>query len=54
MEELAAPPGAVDTGRLIFAPGASHLTIRVNGAMEDLYRARFEGRIPDVRVEGGP
>ena len=52
-EELAAPLGAVDTGRLVFARGASHLKIRVDGAMEELYRARFEGKVPEVRVEGG-
>lgn len=52
-EELVAPLGAVDTGRLVFARGASRLTIRVDGSMEDLYRARFEGHVPDMRVEGG-
>ena len=52
-EELAAPLGAVDRGHLVFARGASHLTIRADGSMEDLYRARFEGKIPDVRVKGG-
>ena len=52
-EELAAPLGSVDTARLVFARGAAHLTIRVDGSMEDLYRARFEGKVPDVRVDGG-
>jgi len=52
-EELAAPLGAVDTGRLVFARGAAHLRIRVDGSMEDLYRARFEGKVPDVQVDGG-
>jgi len=52
-EELAAPLGAVDTGHLVFARGAAHLAIRVDGSMEDLYRARFEGKAPEVRVEGG-
>ncbi|HET7869340.1 MAG TPA: hypothetical protein VFM85_03360 [Actinomycetota bacterium] len=52
-EELAAPLGAVDRGHLVFARGAWHLTIRVDDSMEDLYRARFEGRAPEVRVEGG-
>jgi hypothetical protein len=52
-EELAAPLGSVDTGRLVFARGAAHLAIRVDGSMEDLYRARFEGKVPDVRVDGG-
>src|ERR687897_3172711 len=52
-EELAAPLGSVDVGRLVFTRGASHLRIRVDGSMEDLYRARFEGKVPEVRVEGG-
>src|SRR5918995_3925618 len=52
-EELAAPLGAVNAGRLVFARGASHLTIGADGSMEDLYRARFEGKVPHVRVDGG-
>jgi len=52
-EELAAPLGSVDRGRLIFARGVAHLTIGVDGSMEDLYRARFEGKVPDVRVDAG-
>jgi hypothetical protein len=52
-EELSAPLGAVDTGQLVFARGASHLTIWVDGATEDLYRARFQGKAPEVRFEGG-
>jgi hypothetical protein len=52
-EELVAPLGSVDTARLVFTRGAAHLTLRVDGSMEDLYRARFDGKIPDVRVDGG-
>ena len=52
-EELSAPLGAVDTGQLVFARGAAHLRIQVDGSIEDLYRARFEGKVPEVRVEGG-
>jgi hypothetical protein len=52
-EELSAPLGTVDRGHLVFARGAAHLTIRVDSAMDDLYRARFEGKVPEVRVEGG-
>jgi hypothetical protein len=47
------PLGSVDAGRLVFTRGVSHLTIRVNGPMDDLYRARFEGKTPDVRTDGG-
>lgn len=31
--DLSAPPGSVDTGRLVFTRGAAHLTIVVNGSM---------------------
>jgi hypothetical protein len=51
--ELAAPLGSVDLGRLVFVRGAAHLTIGVDASMADLYRARFEGKVPDVRVDGG-
>ena len=53
MQELAAPLGSVDVGQLVFTRGAAHLTIGVDDSMEDLYRARFEGKVPDVRVDGG-
>jgi hypothetical protein len=52
-QELAAPLGSVDAGRLVFTRGAARLTIRVDGPMDDLYRARFEGRVPDVKTDGG-
>lgn len=53
VEELAAALGSVDVGQLVFARGAAHLTIGVDGSMDDLYRARFEGKVPDIRVDGG-
>lgn len=53
VQELAAPLGSVDVGHLVFTRGAAHLTIGVDGSMEDLYRARFDGKMPDIRVEGG-
>jgi hypothetical protein len=52
-QELSTLMGSVDTGRLVFTRGAAHLTIGVNGSMDDLYRARFEGRVPDVKTNGG-
>lgn len=52
-QELAIPLGSVDMGHLVFTRGAAHLTIGVDGSMEDLYRARFDGKVPDVRVAGG-
>lgn len=51
--ELAAPLGSVDAGRLVFTRGVSHLAIGVDASMEDLYRARFDGKQPEVGVDGG-
>lgn len=51
--ELAVPLGSVDVGHLVFTRGASNLTIGVDASMEDLYRARFDGRVPEVAVDGG-
>ena len=53
VEALAAPLGSVELGRLVFVRGAAHLTIGMDPSMADLYRARFEGKVPEVRVDGG-
>jgi hypothetical protein len=53
VDELAASLGSVDVGHLVFLRGASHLTIGVDGSMDELYRARFDGKVPDIAVEGG-
>ena len=50
---LTAPLDSVDMGHLVFARGAANLTIGVDGAMEDLYRARFDGKTPEIRIDGG-
>ncbi|HEX6581153.1 MAG TPA: hypothetical protein VF195_09820 [Actinomycetota bacterium] len=52
-QELASPLGSVDLGRLVFTRGASHLTIGVDSSMQELYRARFEGKVPEIRTDGG-
>jgi hypothetical protein len=52
-EELAAPLGSVEMGRLVFTRGASHLTIGADGSMDDLFRARFDGKVPEIGVDGG-
>lgn len=52
-ESLTAPLGTVTAGRLLFTRGAAHLKIGVDAAMEDLYRASFEGKVPHIEVEGG-
>ncbi|MGH3087637.1 MAG: MarR family transcriptional regulator [Rubrobacteraceae bacterium] len=51
--EFAAPLGSVESGRLVFANGASRLTLRAGSGMDDLYQARFEGPAPKVKVEDG-
>ena len=51
--ELAARLGSVTAGRLVFTRGASNLTIGVDASMEDLYRARFEGKKPEVGADAG-
>lgn len=50
---FAIPLGSVKSGRLVFATGASRLTLRAGTGMEELYRARFEGTPPKVEVEDG-
>ena len=49
----AAPLAAATTGRLVFVPGASQVTIGADPALPDLYRARFDGEAPHVRAENG-
>jgi hypothetical protein len=51
--DFTAPLGSLRRGRLIFASGASWVTVRVDPSMADLYRARFDGRTPRVGVEDG-
>jgi hypothetical protein len=51
--QLSAPLGSVNVGSLVFTRGVSHLTIGVDGSMDDLYRARFEGKVPEIEVSEG-
>jgi hypothetical protein len=51
--EHAAPLGSAKSGRLEFVSGAANVTIHVGSGMEDLYRARFDGPVPEVGAEGG-
>lgn len=53
-EVLAAPLGAVDTGRLVFSRGASHLTIGDGSMGGPLIGARFEGKVPHVWADAAP
>ena len=50
---LSAPLEGVESGTLVFLSGASRLVLRADAAIAELYRASFEGPVPDVRVEGG-
>jgi hypothetical protein len=52
-ERFAAPLGEATSGQLIFRRGAAHLRIGVDGEMTDLYRARFQGKVPSIDVDGG-
>lgn len=52
-EELSAPLGSANAGHLVFTRGAAHLTIGTDRSMDDLYRARFDGRLPTIRSDGG-
>lgn len=52
-DEFSTPLGSVEHGRLVFANGAYRLTLRAGTGMDDLYRARFEGAAPNVKVEDG-
>jgi hypothetical protein len=51
--EHAAPLGGLAEARLVVRSGASALTLRSDRAIGDLYRAKFEGAIPKVRVRDG-
>ena len=51
--EFSAPLGSAQSGRMMFANGASRLTLRAASGMDDLYRARFEGPVPKVEVADG-
>jgi hypothetical protein len=53
LEELSAPLATVEEGHLVFTRGASRLTIGVDGTMDDLFRARFDRKVPEFRVDGG-
>ena len=51
--DFSAQLGSATGGRLIFVTGASNVTIHADPAMPDLYRARFEDRMPTVEVRRG-
>ena len=48
-----APLGDLEIGRLVVSSGISRLTVRTDDAMTELYKARFEGPVPDVKAQEG-
>ncbi len=50
---FSAPLGDLARGRLTVAAPASRLVVQADPAIADLYRARFEGPVPDVKVKDG-
>lgn len=51
--EHAAPIGGLDRARLLFKSGAHELLLRGATDLDDLYRAKFEGPVPQVRLRDG-
>ncbi len=51
--QFTAPLSGVELGRLEFTRGASRVAINVDPALTELYRAKFQGSTPDIRVDGG-
>ena len=51
--DFSAPLAGTSAGRLEFRRGASRLNIRSQAPMEELFRAHFEGPVPEVDVTGG-
>ena len=50
---FSAPLGDLKSGRLVVSSGISRLTLRTDDAMAELYQARFEGPVPDVKTKDG-
>ncbi len=48
-----APLGDLESGRLVVSSGISRLTLRADEGMAELYQARFEGSVPDVKAKDG-
>lgn len=51
--EYSAPIGGLSRARLLFRSGANELLIRGSTDFEDLYRAKFDGPVPQVRLRDG-
>lgn len=51
--DFTAPLGAATNARLVFARGASRVTLSANTGLLSLFEAHFRGRVPDVQVQEG-
>ena len=51
-EIVTAPLGGLTSGQLI-ASGVARLSVRADDAITELYRARFEGPVPEVKAKEG-
>jgi DNA-binding MarR family transcriptional regulator len=51
--EHSAPLGGLTQAALVFRSGANEITLRGGAAPTELYRARFDGPVPQVRVRDG-
>jgi DNA-binding MarR family transcriptional regulator len=51
--EYSAPVGGLSQARLLFRSGANELLIRGTTDLGELYRARFDGPVPQVRLRDG-
>ena len=51
--EFAAQIGGLDSARLVFKSGANEMLLRGSTDFDDLYRAKFDGTIPQVRLRDG-
>src|SRR2546423_3065151 len=52
-EIFSAPLLDLKRGRLVVSSGISRLTLRTSERMAELYQARFEGPVPDVKAKDG-
>jgi DNA-binding MarR family transcriptional regulator len=51
--EHIAPVGGLTSARLLFRSGANELIVRASSQFDDLYRASFDGPVPQVRLRDG-
>ena len=50
---FSAPLEGLERGRLVVSCESSWLTVRADDAMAELYQARFEGPVPDMKAKDG-